>query len=78
MRRNHSLVLLALLLGGCAWFARWKPEPTSLPFPPAPKLTFTRCDTDKVCLSQADAGLLAAWMDKLRAFQAARVRLQAD
>jgi len=78
MRRNRSLVLLALLLGGCAWFARWKAEPTALPFPPPPHLTFLRCDTDKVCLSQADATLLAGWMDKLRAFQSARTRLLAE
>lgn len=75
MRRSRSLIVLALLLGGCAWFARFRPEPTALPFPDPPSLHFVRCDADKVCLSQADGAKLSAWMDKLKAFQAARTRL---
>lgn len=75
MRRSHSLLLLVLVLAGCSWFARFKPEPTVLPFPEPPALRFVLCDTDKVCLSQADGAKLSAWMDKLKAFQAARLRL---
>ncbi|HSE02883.1 MAG TPA: hypothetical protein VLK35_01920, partial [Methylomirabilota bacterium] len=75
--RSRSLVLAGglLLLVACA---RWRPEPATLPFPTPPAITFARCDTDKICLTEADAERLAKWMDQLRAFEAARARLLTD
>ena len=77
MRRSRRLaVLLAvLLLSGCAWFARWKPEPAALPFPPIPAVQWSLCQPGMFCLQSADADKLDKFMDQLRAFQAARQRL---
>jgi len=65
------ILLAAGLLGGCVHVAQ---EPL-LPLPERPKIRFFLCDTDKVCLSQADADLLAKFLDQLNAFEAGRQRL---
>lgn len=70
------LAVLLLLLGGCAWFNRFRPEPVALPFPETPKLHFTCPAGSGQCwLSQDDANKLAKYLDELRAFQRARERL---
>lgn len=67
-----ALLLAALLLAtGCASVAYEPP----LPFPEKPAWHFFLCDTDKVCLSQADANALNKWLDKVEAFRAGRSRL---
>lgn len=76
MRRSLSALLLSLILaGGCAWFARWKPEPATLPFPPLPALRWSLCQPGMFCLPSADADALDKFMDQIKAFQAARQRL---
>ena len=77
-RRRPSRALAAVLLLGLVGCARWRSEPAELPFPDPPAVHFFLCGADHVCLSQADADRLAKWMDKLRAFQAARERLLHD
>ena len=69
-----------LFLSGCA---RFRPEPLYIKFPEPPHLTFQLCWSDTegaamVCLPQADGAALAKWMDKVRAFEAARERLQRE
>ena len=81
MRRNRRvvglLVAVAVIATACA---RWRPEPMYLVFPDPPAISYRLCEqaghpTPDVCLSQTDAAALAKWMDKVRAFEAARKRL---
>ena len=66
-----TVAALLVLLTGCVRVAY---EP-SLPFPEKPAWRFFLCDTDKVCLTQADANKLNKWLDKVEAFRAGRSRL---
>ena len=68
------LIIGILLLAGCSHFG----EPLYIKFPEPPHLTFKFCDDDGVqvlCLSESDGVKLSKWMDKVRAFEAARKRL---
>lgn len=72
LRQILHLAILGALLTGCAHFHA---EP-ALSFPPWPKLTFTRdVATGAFCMDQAEAQSFDRWVDKLRAFEAARQRL---
>lgn len=67
-----AVVLLALLLASCAFRQH---EPTRLPPPVIPALTWRLCGPD-VCLSVPDADKLDKFMDSYRAFRAAHERLR--
>ncbi len=67
-----GLLLLLLLLTGCAHF---RPEPALDP-PPWPKVKFVLDSESRFCLDQENMQGLGKWLDKLRAFFAARERLQ--
>ena len=66
-----GLAVLVLVLAACA---RFHPEP-ALDFPPWPHLTFQARLGGGACLDEPDAQALLRWLDKLRAFEAARQRL---
>ena len=65
------LIVSTLLFLGCVHVVS---EP-ALPLPTRPAWHFFVCDTDKICLTQADADLLNKWLDKLSAFEASRQRV---
>lgn len=67
-----GLGLVLLLLGASC--ARFHPEP-ALDFPPWPRLTFQPRLGGGACLDEPDAQELLRWLDKIRAFDAARQRL---
>jgi len=67
----RAVLLGGLLLAGCA---RFHPEP-ALDFPPWPKTKFVLDGESRFCLDQENMQGLAKWLDKLRAFEAARARL---
>jgi hypothetical protein len=82
MRPNPSVLLVGVLLvaSACTWF---RPEPLYIKFPVPPHITYELCDVvgrpePELCLSQSEAAALSKWMDKVRAFEAARERLTRD
>lgn len=80
LRRVAAVVLVGLVLAGCA---RFRPEPLHIQFPVPPKLVWAQCQPDedgtpRLCLSERDAAALAKWIDRVRAFEAARERLLRD
>lgn len=66
-----GLGALLAMLSGCVHVAYEPP----LPMPARPAWHFFLCDTDKVCLTQADANALNRWLDKLDAFEVGRQRV---
>ena len=69
--RPLAAVALLLALSGCA---RFHPAP-ALDFPPWPHTKFALDAESRFCLDQENMQALSKWLDKLRAFQAARERL---
>lgn len=79
-RSALAAVAVAAVLTGCA---RFRPEPLYIAFPEVPRIEYRLCDVDGepaplVCLSQRDGAALSKWLDKVRAFDHARQRLQRD
>lgn len=69
--RPLAAIALLLALTGCA---RFHPEPALDP-PPWPKTKFVLDSESRFCLDQENMQGLSRWLDKLRAFFAARERL---
>jgi len=70
--RRWGLLLLLLVCPGCS--AVFHAEP-ALDFPAWPKTKFTLTEQGAFCLDQDDMQAFSKWLDKLRAFEAARQRL---
>lgn len=66
-----GLGALLAALSGCVHVAYEPP----LAMPTRPPIRFFMCDTDKVCMTQADADLFSKWVDKLDAFETGRQRV---